>query len=51
VHLPASLPKPAPTDYGNTSDQDEFATALKLGGKLFNVLLEADDLFVWIRIS
>jgi len=50
LHLPASLPKPAPTGYGNTSDQDEFAAALKLGGKLFNVLLEAHDLFVGIGI-
>ena len=39
-----------PTGYGNTSDQDEFAAALKLGGKLLNVLLEAHDLFVGIGI-
>ena len=31
--------------------QNEFAAALKLGGKLFNVLLEEDDLLVGIRIS
>jgi hypothetical protein len=37
--------------YGDPGGQDEFAAALNLGSKLFDVLLKAHDLFVRIHIS
>jgi hypothetical protein len=41
--------KPSASD-GDPGGEDEFAAALNLGSKLFNVLLEADDLLVGITI-
>ena len=40
----------SPTSYGDPGGQDEFATALNLGSKLFDVLLKTDDLFVRFTI-
>jgi hypothetical protein len=34
------------TGYRNAGGQDEFAAALELEGKFFNVLLDVVDLFV-----
>ena len=41
--------KPPASD-GDPGGEHEFAAALNLGSKLFNVLLEADDLLVGITI-
>jgi hypothetical protein len=38
------------TLYGDPGGEDEFAAALNLGGKLFDMLLEANDLLVGITI-
>jgi hypothetical protein len=40
-----------PASYGNSGGEDEFAAALNLRSKPFDVLLEADDLLVGIRTS
>ena len=38
----------SPASYGDPGGEDEFAAAINLGSKLFDMLLEADDLLVGI---
>ena len=38
----------SPASYGDPGGEDEFAAAINLGSKLFDVLLDVDDLFVGI---